>query len=255
MAIYCRASTAEQGERYGLEAQEVRCRQWCDAHNLEVAGVYRDVVSGAKVEEDSLEVPRPELMRLLRDAPALGVRLIVVSESSRLARDDLARALLRRLILRAGLDVRSASEPSFTLRRTRPSDALVNGILGAVAEFERAMIVQRTLDGRRRKAAAGLYAGGQPPFGYTAQRGSGALAIHPVEAETVRLVFRLRDAGRSANAIAGYLNSRNYPTRTGHAWTHVQVLRILRREELYAGRVYRYAGVEGPSRIPPLLGG
>jgi DNA invertase Pin-like site-specific DNA recombinase len=49
-----------------------------------------------------------------------------------------------------------------------PSRALINQILGAVAQYERSMIRLRLRSGRARKREHGYAGDGPPPFGYRA---------------------------------------------------------------------------------------
>jgi hypothetical protein len=80
-------------------------------------------------------------------------------------------------------------------------------------------------------ARQGFWNGAAPPFGYTTvvvgQRGGRTkkkLAIDPVEAETVRLIFRLMAEGDGATGPMGikaavcWLNERGYRTRGGARW-------------------------------------
>jgi DNA invertase Pin-like site-specific DNA recombinase len=108
--------------------------------------------------------------------------------------------------------------------------------------------------GRIHKARRGGYAGGQPPYGYRAERGSKVLVVHEEEARVVRRIFTLRGRGLSPYRIADILNREGRPTRRGGSWTARLVYNILGRRALYEGRSYRYAGVEAASQIPAILG-
>jgi DNA invertase Pin-like site-specific DNA recombinase len=255
VVAYLRVSTGGQEKRgLGLEGQEAAVRDFCARRGWEIVATYHDVVSGAAADEDDLTLPRPGFERLLAESNGgRGIAYVVVYATDRLWRSDLARVLVQRALKKAGLDVRSVTEPRYTLARTEPSDVFVNSVMEAVAAYERLLIASRTRRGRATKAAKGGYAGGGAPFGYAAQRGSGTLRVQEAEAEIVRLIFRLQERGLSALGIAKYLNGREYRTRAGTAWTHVQVLRVLRRRDFYAGRVYRYAGTENPASHPAIL--
>ena len=80
-------------------------------------------------------------------------------------------------------------------------------------------------------ARQGFWNGARPPFGYTLivaeQRGAKQkkrLAIDPVEAETVRLIFKLITQGdgttgpMGVKAAADWLNRSGYRTRSGAKW-------------------------------------
>ncbi len=56
----------------------------------------------------------------------------------------------------------------------------------------------------------------------------------PGEAETVRLIFQLRDQGLGRIAIAKELNARGVPAKNGGSWTEGCLSKILRNEK-YCG--------------------
>src|SRR5438128_12508007 len=47
-----------------------------------------------------------------------------------------------------------------------PAGRLQRQILGAIAEFERKKIIERTVRGKRERASQGKATGGPPPYGY-----------------------------------------------------------------------------------------
>jgi hypothetical protein len=90
---------------------------------------------------------------------------------------------------------------------------LMLNVLGAIAEFERDLIRDRTADGKRSKTAAlGRWPGGTVPYGYSYDKGQpgqrGTWAIIEDEADVVRRIFYLcarEDVG--TDAIAERLNN------------------------------------------------
>src|SRR5207253_6591775 len=104
-----------------------------------------------------------------RDAAAL-----VVHRLDRLARDLVLQEQLLADIRRIGADLFSTSNAEGSYLTDDPDDPsrkLIRQVLGAVNEYERAMITLRLRSGRRRKADNGGYAYGSPQFGYRAQGG------------------------------------------------------------------------------------
>ena len=90
---------------------------------------------------------------------------------------------------------------------------ILEAMLAAMAQIERQNINMRTMGGRKIKAAAGGYSGGQAPMGYTVHDGS--LVINEEEATVVRRVFELREAGVVLLDIVDKLNKEGYRTRKG----------------------------------------
>lgn len=253
---YVRVSTEGQADHgHGLEAQEEAIRQYCTQQGWQLLGIYQDVISGAAVDEDNLTLTRPGLLDLLASLKAQRPAYVVVTETSRLWRSDVARVLIRRELRRYQVDVRSITQPTYSLTVKEPADVLLHGMLELIDEFERLTIALRLRRGRLQKARTGGYAGGLPPYGYRATRGGKRLELHPEEAPIVRRIFGLRRSGLSPYAIAARLNREGIPTRQGRKWTHKQVSRILGRAPIYRGKVYRYGGVVANGLQPPILGG
>ena len=121
-------------------------RQFAQARGWNVAGEYIDSgVSGAK---DS----RPELNRLMADAHKRRFDVVCVWRFDRFARSvsHLLRALETFKAL--GIDFVSYSEQMDT---STPAGKMVFTVLGAVAELERTLIVERAKAGLRNARAKG----------------------------------------------------------------------------------------------------
>jgi DNA invertase Pin-like site-specific DNA recombinase len=121
-------------------------RQFAEARGWKVVGEYIDTgVSGAK---DS----RPELNRLMADAHKRRFDVVCVWRFDRFARSvsHLLRALETFKAL--GIDFVSFSEQMDT---STPAGKMVFTVLGAVAELERSLIVERVRAGLRNARAKG----------------------------------------------------------------------------------------------------
>jgi DNA invertase Pin-like site-specific DNA recombinase len=181
VAIYARVSTTNHGQDVGLQTRELR--QFAEARGWQVAGEYIDAgVSGAK---DS----RPELNRLMADAHKRRFDVVCVWRFDRFARSvsHLLRALETFEAL--GIDFVSFSEQMDT---STPAGKMVFTVLGAVAELERSLIVERVRAGLRNAKAKGKRLG-RPRVNVDAAR-----------------IARLHAQGRSIREIAeelGYSRS------------------------------------------------
>ena len=176
VAIYARVSTTTHGQDVGLQTRELR--QFAEARGWLVAAEYVDQgVSGAK---DS----RPELNRLMADAHKRRFDVVCVWRFDRFARSvsHLLRALETFKAL--GIDFVSYSEQMDT---STPAGKMVFTVLGAVAELERSLIVERVRAGLRNAKAKGKKLG-RPRVVVDAAR-----------------IIRLRAQGRSIREIADEL--------------------------------------------------
>jgi DNA invertase Pin-like site-specific DNA recombinase len=120
--------------------------EYCQRRGWEIAGLYVDQgISGS-------EEQRPELNRLMSDAHRRRFDAVVVWKFDRFARS--VSHLLKALdTFRAlGIDFVSLSE---NLDTSTPAGRMVFTILGAVAELERSLIIERVRAGIRNARAKG----------------------------------------------------------------------------------------------------
>jgi len=142
-AIYARVSTANSGQDPTMQTTELR--QYCHQRGWQIAGEYVDTVSGAK---DS----RPELNRLLTDVHQRKCDLMLVWKLDRWGRS--LRHLVNSL---AELEARGVAFVSLrdNLDLSTPAGRLMFQVIGAMAEFERALIVERVRAGMRNARVKG----------------------------------------------------------------------------------------------------
>ena len=144
VAIYARVSTSNHGQDIGMQTRELR--EYCDRRGLEITGEYLDSgVSGAK---DS----RPELNRLMADAKQRRLDTVCVWKLDRFGRS--LRHLVNALADLESLGVSFVSLKD-NLDLSTPSGRLMFQIIGAMAEFERALIQERVKAGIRNVRAKG----------------------------------------------------------------------------------------------------
>jgi DNA invertase Pin-like site-specific DNA recombinase len=137
-AIYARVSTANNGQDPTMQTRELR--EYCERRGWTVAGEYVDIgISGTKEK-------RPELDRLLGEAHRRRFDAVVVWRFDRFARSvsHLLRAL--ETFKSLGIEFVSLSEQVDT---STPTGKMVFTVLGAVAELERSLIVERVRAGLR----------------------------------------------------------------------------------------------------------
>jgi DNA invertase Pin-like site-specific DNA recombinase len=144
VGVYARVSTADKKQSPEMQLRELR--EYCERRGWQITGEYVDIgVSGAK---DS----RPELNRLLADAHKRRFDAVAVWKFDRFARSvsHLLRALDTFRVL--GIEFVSLSE---SLDTATPAGRMVFTVLGAVAELERSLVVERVRAGLRNARAKG----------------------------------------------------------------------------------------------------
>ncbi len=148
VAIYARVSTANNGQDPTMQTRELR--EYAERRGWTVAGEYVDVgISGTKEK-------RPELDRLMADAHRRRFDCVVVWKFDRFARSvsHLLRAL--ETFKAQCIEFVSFSEQMDT---STPAGKMVFTVLGAVAELERSLIVERVKAGLRNARAKGKHLG------------------------------------------------------------------------------------------------
>jgi DNA invertase Pin-like site-specific DNA recombinase len=150
-AIYARVSTANNGQDPTLQTRELR--EYCERRGWSITSEYVDVgVSGSKEK-------RPELNKLVIDAHRRRFDVVLVWKLDRFGRS--LRHLVNSLaeLESLGIDFVSLRD---NLDLTTPSGRLMFQIIGAMAEFERALIQERVRAGMRNARAKGRRIG-RPP--------------------------------------------------------------------------------------------
>jgi len=144
VAIYARVSTANNGQDPTMQTRELQ--EYCERRGWSVVGQFVDLgISGTKEK-------RPELDRLMTDAHRRRFDAVIVWKFDRFARS--VSHLLRALETFQALGIHFVSL-SESLDTSTPAGKMVFTVLGAVAELERSLIVERVKAGLRNARAKG----------------------------------------------------------------------------------------------------
>src|SRR5262245_61450749 len=145
---YLRTSSA--GNVGADKDSDKRQRQAIDAFarraGYDLVGEFYDTaVSGA----DPIET-RPGFAAMLERIEGNGVRTIIVETANRFARDLMVQEVGFARLRERGIDLIAADSPNAFLDNT-PTAKLVRQVLGAIAEFDKAMTVAKLRGARERK--------------------------------------------------------------------------------------------------------
>lgn len=217
---YLRCSGLGQVDGDTWDRQSAAIAKYAKHHGLEVVDEFRDAgVSGAK-DLDS----RPGLGALIDRIESNGVRVVLVENATRLARDLMVSEVILQQLTTLGCKVVATdSGTDLTADTDDPTRRLIRQVLGAVAEFDRRVTVMKLRAARERKRSRGERCEGRKPFGTL-----------PGEPETLARIRELRrkppyGRRRSIQKICDALNTEGLSTRTGKPWTKQALNRILRR--------------------------
>jgi len=143
-AIYARVSTSNNGQSPEMQLHDFG--EYCDRRGWVLAGEYVDIgISGTKEK-------RPELDRLMADARRRKFDVVVVWSFDRMARS--VSHLLRVLETFNSLGIAFVSLRE-QIDTSTPAGKMIFTVLGAVAELERSLIVERVKAGLRKARAKG----------------------------------------------------------------------------------------------------
>jgi len=198
-ALYLRVSTGRQAEAdLSIPDQRRQALAFCAARGWEVAIEF--VEPGAS----GMDEGRPELQRLLdmalTEAPSFSD--VVIHSFSRFARDHFALEFQVRRLKKNGARLVSITQDL----GDDPMGVMVRQVFALFDEYQSKENAKHTLRAMQENARQGFWNWSKAPYGYAVvvaeQRGAKTkkrVAVDAVEAEIVRLIFRLfREGALSA---------------------------------------------------------
>ncbi len=229
IAIYCRVSTEEQATRgYSIEEQIDQCK--LKAGTTEVLEYIDEGFTGEILN-------RPSLTRLRNDIENGLIHKIVCYDPDRLSRNLLVQLLLDDEFKKMNVELVFVRGDY----QNNPEGKMFFSMRGAISEFEKAKIKERTMGGRTRKAKKGLAVKENHIYGYTFFKEKNNYKINESEAAIVRMIFDAYTSNRfeGINGIALHLTEMGIPTKTGSKVWHRQVVRQILMNETYIGNFYQ----------------
>ncbi|HLZ01749.1 MAG TPA: recombinase family protein [Bradyrhizobium sp.] len=241
-ALYLRVSTGRQADSdLSIPDQRRQAKGYCASRGWETVADY--VEPGASATDDR----RPEFQRMIDAAtakpPAFDV--ILVHSFSRFFRDQFQLEFYVRRLAKNGVRLVSITQEL----GDDPMSNMIRQIMALFDEYQSKENAKHTLRAMKENARQGFWNGALPPIGYRVveaaeQRGhrtKKTLEIDPIQAETVRLIFRLAREGSGSSgpmgvkSIAKHLNESGIRTRDGGRWGVDAVHKVLTRTT-YIGR-------------------
>lgn len=200
---YLRTSSLSNVEGDSQERQQTAIRVYAERNGLTILAEYYDGGVSGTVPVDA----RPEFCRMLKERLA---DTILVETASRFARDLIVQEIGHQMLKEGGIELIAVDDPdSFT--EDTPTAVMIRQVLGAVSQFEKAMVVKRLRSGLDRKAKELGYRiegnGGyarksphQPEFARWYRTRHPELPIMAKQIKAISPLFTLRDV---ANVLAG----------------------------------------------------
>jgi site-specific DNA recombinase len=241
-ALYLRVSTGRQADSdLSIPDQRRQAKGYCGSRGWEIVADY--VEPGVPATDDR----RPEFQRMIDAAttkpPAFDV--VLVHSFSRFFRDQFQLEFYVRRLAKNGVRLVSITQEL----GDDPMSNMIRQIMALFDEYQSKENAKHTLRAMKENARQGFWNGSLPPIGYRiveaaeqhGHRTKKTLEIDPIQAETVRLIFRLAREGNGSSgpmgvkSITNHLNAAGIHTRDGGRWGIGAVHKVLSRTT-YVGR-------------------
>lgn len=207
IAYYRTSSAANVGpDKDSERRQREAVTDYAAASGLTVVAEFFDAaISGA----DPVDA-RPGFVAALEACRSLGVSTILTENASRFARDLTVQLTGHALLRKAGIELIPVDAPAHFTDPT-PTAVLIQQILGAVSQFDRASTVAKLRGARDRKRAATGRCEGRKP----------------VPEAAVAIAKRLAVERRSLRAISAALATEGHLSPSGRPYWPASVSRML----------------------------
>jgi site-specific DNA recombinase len=242
-ALYMRVSTGRQAEHdLSIPDQRSQLNSWCRAHGYEAAAEF--IEAGASAGDDR----RPGFQQMIERAcdGEHAFDVIVVHSYSRFFREAFEQEFYLRKLAKHDVKVVSITQPVGD--ETEPVHAMMRKVIALFDEYQSKENAKHVIRSMKENARQGFWNGATVPLGYklieAEKRGAKIkrkLAIDPVEAETVRLIFKLYLHGDGTSGALGikeivkWLNARGYRTRRNNFFGVGHTHKLL-TNTIYIGR-------------------
>jgi site-specific DNA recombinase len=236
IALYVRVSSDRQAQTQTIEQQIERLKAHCHQQGWQIREeqIFRDDgYSGASLK-------RPALDRLRDQVNQAAFDRIILTAPDRLARKYVHQMLLIEEFEKYGCQVEFVDRPM----SNDPHDQLLLQIRGAVSEYERNLIVERTRRGRLQKYKAGtLLPWTRPPYGYQLNpdhpRDPGGVRTDENTAWVVTEIFRrYGEESTSLQGLAKQLMREGISSPWGNSRWNMATLGGILTNPSYTGTVY-----------------
>ena len=214
---YLLVSGKGQADGDGPERQRLAISRFAKAAGYSLVEEYSDIgVSGTKELAD-----RPGLAALIDHLESNGVRVVIVERADRLARDLMVQEVILGQFSKIGTRLLTTDGVDLTSADSDPTRRLIRQVLGAVAEFEKNVLVLKLRAARERIRRRQGRCEGRKPYG-----------THPNEQVVLQRMRQLRrkaPKGRrsSLTEVATTLNADGHRNRAGREWSPQMVHHVL----------------------------
>lgn len=232
VGLYARVSSEKQEQEGTIRSQISALKDYAKQNDYEIVDEYIDDGYSGEL------LARPELDRMRDDADRGKFQKTLVLAPDRLARNYAYQYLILEEFKKKEIEV------EFTNYKIgdSPEDELLLQMQGAVAQYEKAKILERSRRGKLAQVKNDRIIGNIAPYGYSYEAGTPKeqreYIIDSEEAEVVKTIFSLYLKEQSLARVSKRLKEMGIPPKKrGEAWRHSTLYRVL-RDETYIGKTY-----------------
>ena len=231
VAAYARVSTDKEEQESSFEAQ---VRHYTRLIQSNPEWIYVDVYADEGITGTSIK-KRKDFNRMINDALAGQIDLILTKSVSRFARNTVDSLTTVRKLKEKGVEVYFEKENIYTLDS---KGELLITIMSSLAQEEARNISENTAWGRRKQFAEGKHSLAYKTFLGFDKGPDGGLVVNPEQAETVRRIYSEFLSGRTPYLIAKGLTADGVRTPADkETWSPSTVRSILTNEKYYGAAI------------------
>lgn len=209
VGIYCRLSREdmEKSKEFSesVENQKNMLVEYALSHNFIIYDVY--------IDDDfrGFDPTRPGFTRIIRDAAAGKIDIILCKSQSRFTRDmEMVERYIHGYFLEWGIRFISLTDNADTANQGNKKSRQINGLTNEWYSEDLSNNVKRVF---RYKQENGLFIGAWAPYGYKKDpKEHNRLIVDPVAASVVKEIFRLSIEGYGVQSIADILTKKGVLT-------------------------------------------
>jgi DNA invertase Pin-like site-specific DNA recombinase len=214
---YTRVSSIGQVAGDGFPRQQTAIHEWANKNSFDVVEIFQENGVSGTIED------RPALARLMvsLEENGHGIKTVIIERLDRLARDLMVQEAIVRDLKLHGFNLISTLEGP-DLCADEPTRKLIRQVIGAIAEYDKSMIVAKLKASRlRMKARTGKCEGRK---GYR-DTDDGIVILRTIQA--LRTPAK-NSKPRTYQQIAHILNSEQLLTLDGKLWSLYRVQQVLK---------------------------
>jgi DNA invertase Pin-like site-specific DNA recombinase len=218
---YCYLRVSGNGQtaadKDGFPRQQRAVEKYAADHEYQIVKIFREEGIPGAMELEG----RPALRELVSSSQQEnGPKLVLIERLDRLARDLMIQETIMGDFRRRGIEIVSTLEPD--INSSDPTRTFIRQVFGALAQYDKAMLVVKLRASREAKRRAKGRCEGAKPYGEH--------PAFPDEILGVEEIKKLRERGDTYREIAENMQRHGFKVRRGlRGWNPGTVYRVLKR--------------------------